>query len=103
MRRCLAEIERFDIVASPQFVTGHSVADAATISFSSQPSQPIFSSRVLVVEDNAVNQMVATRLLEKLDCRVDVAGNGRKAMEMTSLLPYDAIFMDCHDAGNGRF
>ena len=81
--------------ASLQFVTGHSVADAATIGFSGEPSQPIFSARVLIVEDNAVNQMVATRLLEKLGCRVDVAGNGREGVEMTSLLPYDAIFMDC--------
>jgi two-component system sensor histidine kinase/response regulator len=82
-------------VASPQFVTGHSVADAATIGFSGEPDQPIFSARILIVEDNAVNQMVATRLLEKLGCRVDVAANGREAVEMTSLLPYDAIFMDC--------
>jgi CheY-like chemotaxis protein len=39
--------------------------------------------------------MVAARLLEKLGCRVDVAANGREAVEMVGLLPYDAIFMDC--------
>ena len=52
-------------------------------------------ARVLVVEDNAVNQKVATSLLTKLGVRVDVAGHGREAIEMVGLLPYDLIFMDC--------
>ena len=51
--------------------------------------------RVLVVEDNAVNQKVAVTLLGKLGVRVDVAGHGREALEMLRILPYDLIFMDC--------
>lgn len=51
--------------------------------------------RVLVAEDNAVNQKVAMRLLEKLGCRVDVAANGKEALQMLELLPYDLVFMDC--------
>jgi PAS domain S-box-containing protein len=51
--------------------------------------------RVLVAEDNAVNQKVAVRMLERLGLRPDVAGNGREAVEMCSLLPYALIFMDC--------
>ncbi len=51
--------------------------------------------RALLVEDNPVNLRVGTRLLEKLGCRVDVAANGLEAVEMTSRLPYDIIFMDC--------
>jgi signal transduction histidine kinase/DNA-binding response OmpR family regulator len=81
--------------SSAQIVTRHSVADRRATVFSAEPTQPVFSARVLVVEDNTVNQMVAARLLEKLGCRVDVAANGREAVEMTGLLPYDAIFMDC--------
>jgi len=80
---------------SAQFVTRHSLAQGRTTIFSDEPAQPIFRARVLIVEDNAVNQMVAARLLEKLGCRVDVAANGREAVEMVGLLPYDAIFMDC--------
>jgi len=52
--------------------------------------------RVLVVEDNSVNQLVAVRLLERLGCRVDVAANGAEAVQMATRLPYGLIFMDCH-------
>ena len=34
-------------------------------------------------------------MLENLGCRVDVAGNGKEALEMVALLPYDVVFMDC--------
>ena len=51
--------------------------------------------RVLVTEDNIVNQKVAARMLEKLGVRPDVAADGREAVEMFGLLPYDLIFMDC--------
>jgi PAS domain S-box-containing protein len=51
--------------------------------------------RVLLVEDNSVNQKVAAALLGKLGCRVDLAANGREALDMAALLPYDLIFMDC--------
>jgi len=54
------------------------------------------SLRVLVAEDNVVNQKVALRMLEKLGLRADVAANGREAIAMLELLPYDLIFMDCH-------
>jgi CheY-like chemotaxis protein len=51
--------------------------------------------RVLVAEDNIVNQKVAARMLEKLGVRPDLAANGCEAVEMFCLLPYDLIFMDC--------
>lgn len=51
--------------------------------------------RVLLVEDNAVNQKVGVRMLEKLGCRVDVAGNGFEAVQMVGQLPYDLVLMDC--------
>ncbi|WP_179131398.1 response regulator [Candidatus Entotheonella palauensis] len=59
-------------------------------------AEPNFGMKVLVVEDNAVNQKVAAILLEKLGCRVDLAANGREALEASSRITYDCIFMDCH-------
>jgi PAS domain S-box-containing protein len=55
----------------------------------------IAGRRILVVEDNQVNQRVASRLLEKLGCRVDLAANGIEAIQMTSRFSYDLVFMDC--------
>jgi CheY-like chemotaxis protein/HPt (histidine-containing phosphotransfer) domain-containing protein len=54
-----------------------------------------WQARILVAEDNVVNQTVAMRMLEKLGCRVDVVANGLEAVEAVSRCTYDAIFMDC--------
>jgi CheY-like chemotaxis protein len=51
--------------------------------------------RVLVAEDNAVNQLLVKRMFEKLGYHIDLAGNGREAVNMANALPYDIIFMDC--------
>jgi hypothetical protein len=51
--------------------------------------------RVLVAEDNPVNQKVAVGMLEKLGLRTDLASNGREAVELRAMLHYDLILMDC--------
>jgi CheY-like chemotaxis protein len=51
--------------------------------------------RVLVAEDNVVNQKVAIRMLERLGLRADVAANGLETVKMFEKLPYDLVFMDC--------
>lgn len=52
-------------------------------------------AKVLVVEDNIVNQKVAIRLLEKCNCRADVAANGQEAIDAIARIAYDCVFMDC--------
>lgn len=52
------------------------------------------SVRILIAEDNPVNQKVALRLLERLGLKADVAGNGRLAFERTETTNYDVILMD---------
>jgi len=59
------------------------------------PSGRTAGTRVLVVEDNAVNQKVAVMMLSKLGVHADVAANGREGLEMLQKRSYDVVFMDC--------
>jgi CheY-like chemotaxis protein len=51
--------------------------------------------RVLLVDDNIVNQRLAARLLQKLGCEVSVASSGRDALDRLALHSQDLIIMDC--------
>ena len=51
--------------------------------------------RVLIVEDNFINQKVTQRHLEKMGHQADVAENGAEALDILALQRYDVIFMDC--------
>ena len=55
----------------------------------------VFSGKVLVVEDNAVNQLVAQSQLEDLGLQVALAENGKMATQMLEHNQYDLVFMDC--------
>ncbi len=57
-------------------------------------SDDVAPMRVLLVEDNTVNQRVGRLLLEKLGHLVDVVGNGLEAVDAVRLAPYGAVFMD---------
>jgi CheY-like chemotaxis protein len=50
--------------------------------------------KVLIAEDNRVNQMVLSELLRSRGCRVDIAENGKDAVEMVNKSNYEIVFMD---------
>lgn len=56
---------------------------------------PTRKLRILLVEDNIINQKVALKMIEKMGHQVDCTGNGLEAVKALQDLPYDLILMDC--------
>jgi PleD family two-component response regulator len=50
--------------------------------------------RILIVEDNIFNQTILLRILNKLQCKVETAGNGKEAVSLVMKNHYDLVFMD---------
>ncbi|MCP4687453.1 MAG: response regulator [Desulfobacterales bacterium] len=59
-------------------------------------SLPTINARVLLVEDNHMNQRVAAGVLKRYGCRVEIAENGVGALELLETEAFDVIFMDAH-------
>jgi signal transduction histidine kinase/CheY-like chemotaxis protein len=58
------------------------------------PPPAVRSGHVLLVEDNETNQRVASRLLQRLGLRPDIAANGREALDALETIHYDLVLMD---------
>jgi len=68
-----------------------------SISQAKQTSSPLaITLKVLLVEDNLINQKIARTMIEKMGCQVDVANDGLDAINLWNETNYDLIFMDCH-------
>jgi signal transduction histidine kinase/ABC-type amino acid transport substrate-binding protein/DNA-binding response OmpR family regulator len=69
-------------------------AEAAPAPVHASPVVNLGGTRVLLAEDNPINQQVAVELLQGAGVAVDVAGNGQEALGMVKSRPYDAVLMD---------
>ena len=77
--------------------TKETAPDAGTIQGTTPPGRPgiaLKDAKILLVEDNAINQKIVLLSLNKLVNRIDVASNGKQALEMFGSKQYDLILMD---------
>ncbi len=74
-------------------VTGENKPAATTITEDKRFAD--WKWRVLVAEDNAINQKIIAKLLDNLGLHAEIASNGAEALEMLSQAPYDVVLMDC--------
>ena len=75
-----------DAQDSADLVTGHMLPNGVPVGLEGR--------RVLLVEDNPLNQQVGAEMLAEAGITVDVAGNGRIGLEMAQRQPYDLVLMD---------
>lgn len=74
---------------------GRTEEDVAAPNQTDSNKPPEIHGEVLLVEDNLVNQKVATAMLKKYGCFVTIAPNGARALEQLASKQFDLIFMDC--------
>lgn len=72
----------------------HDDDEALSVPASSQPTE--HRARILLVEDNPVNQLVAKGMLSKLGCDVAVAAHGGEALNQLEQHDFDLVLMDCN-------
>jgi signal transduction histidine kinase/DNA-binding response OmpR family regulator len=82
------------VTANPDAASVTPAAAAAALPATGE-AEPASGLEVLVVEDNVVNQRVATLLLRNLGCNVRVANDGRSAVDLLVEETFDLVFMDC--------
>jgi signal transduction histidine kinase/ActR/RegA family two-component response regulator len=66
-----------------------------SVSKEADNAQALKGYRVLIVEDNQVNLLIARKMLERLGYRVDSAGNGQEALKALEERPFHLVLMDC--------
>jgi len=91
LRACIERVLELDAGAQTK-EPGRRVVTRGSLAF--DRGAPRYRGRVLVVEDNLVNQQVTRRFLERLGCAVDIAENGQRAVEFCAREHYDLVLMD---------
>ncbi|HEY1172470.1 MAG TPA: ATP-binding protein [Verrucomicrobiae bacterium] len=68
---------------------------AAAVAAQNEPAVPRQNLRILLAEDNPVNQKVAMKILGRMGYEADYAANGQEVLSAIQRIPYDVILMDC--------
>jgi PAS domain S-box-containing protein len=97
---CLLDYERVltEPVTIPDTATDSQIAPQ-NVSVVRSSSHDVFevvtSMKILLIEDNVVNQKVAMALLKRMGYSVEIANNGQEGLERLAAEPFDAVLMDC--------
>jgi two-component system, sensor histidine kinase and response regulator len=86
-------VRRQELFRALAQVTGE--APETTTTAVNRPALPLIRARVLMAEDNGVNQVVARNMLKVMGCSFDIVQNGREAFEAVQKGGYDIVLMDC--------
>ena len=97
--RPVQQSELYDCLIHAASGTAHLDEPAAPLTPPTRTPARGGNGRLLLVEDNAINQMVADGILTELGYQVDIASDGLQALEHLGLAPYRAILMDCQMPG----
>ena len=89
--------------ALPSFQELEDALAADGILFPAAGATPGRPERILVIEDNPINQKTVLHYLEKLGFKPHAAANGYQAIDRLEMLPYDLILMDCKMPGLDGF
>jgi len=84
----------FDAIMAAFGVQGTNKQRAGDLTFDMARLRPVQGAHILLVEDNAINQQVASELLEIAGFFVDIANHGQEALDMLEDKAYDCVLMD---------
>ena len=85
----------YDCIATVMGASRSGPSPPLVTRYNARTTQRALGGRILLVEDNPVNQEVTRSMLQLLGCRSDLAENGRDAVEAVSRDRYDLVLMDC--------
>ena len=82
------------VMAAFGIETGRTKTAHAIRQFDTESLRPVQGADILLVEDNEINQQVASELLEQAGFRIDIASHGQEAIDMLDKKTYECVLMD---------